>query len=114
MEQIAEFFLVTAFGIRTRGPHHAHTGFFEHADDVIGGGFSFFSQMHNQLAPNLLDFRGCVTRLGQTLSNFQDQRLLCGGTTLVALCWIAFVQDGPRRLALEGSSLTASPARRWR
>ena len=72
MEQIAELFFVAAFRVRASGPDDAHSGFFEHGDDVVGRGFSLFSQMHDELTPDLLDFSRGVTRLGQTLSDFQN------------------------------------------
>ena len=56
MEQIAEFFLVATFGIRARGPHHAHARFFENADDVIRPRFSLFRRDARSTAANLLDF----------------------------------------------------------
>ena len=39
MEQVLEFLLVLAFGVRLCGPHDAHARGFEHARDVIGGSF---------------------------------------------------------------------------
>ena len=83
MQQVGEFFFVAAFGIGARGPHHAHSCFFEHADDVVGRGFSLGAELRDQLAANLFDFRGGIARLGQGPGRFQDHRLLCGRTAFI-------------------------------
>ena len=91
MQQVLEFLLVLAFGVRLGGPHDAHARGFQHARDVIGGSFSSRAETRHELPPDLLDLGRSESRHGKLARDLQDQFLLgrvirvCHGDDLTGL-----------------------------
>src|ERR1700723_2103877 len=96
MEQVGEFFLVTAVGVRACGPHDAQACLFEPADDIVRRSFSLGAELSDQLTANLFDFGGGITRLAKALPNFQDHRFLGGPSPFLIRVSTRRTHQGPR------------------
>jgi len=117
MQQVVEFLLVLAFGVRLGGPHDAHPRGFKHPGDVIGRSFSSSAETRHELPPYLFDFGRGEPRHGELAGNLQDEFLFgrvverVMATSLQAwICAIAGAGGGPPVDGFRDSSVVAGIA----